>query len=393
MTVENSGHDEREREDSGHHEREQEPRPDHERQPQPRRFLRSRENRVIGGVCGGLGRYFTVDPIIFRIGAIALVLAGGAGLLLYLAALLLVPSDEGETAGQPALEGRNRGLVIAGVVVLLLVAWPFLVGGGLVVAGILVPLAILVATGVLVWWLVSGERPAGEGKDVARRAALGIGVLILCGLIALGGAWAAAAGGGTVVAVLVIGAGIAIVAGAFLRPVRWLILPAVTLAISAGAVSAAGIDLDGGVGERDYRPASVSDLRDSYRLGMGQLTVDLRQVDLPAGDTPLTLDLGVGEARLIVPEDVCVATDAQIGIGEVRLFDRDNDGVDVDFLDQPDAAPETSRLLVDADVGVGALHVAHDFDELDYHGARFDNDPDDTLDVNNSACSKARARE
>ena len=388
--------------DTRNEERDEEPRGPHAPPPsdeaptpptgeQPRRLLRSREDRVLGGVCGGLGRYFNADPIFFRIGAIALALVGGAGLLLYVAALLLIPSDGAEAASQSPFGGRNRGLAIAVVVVLLLVGWPFLLGGGLLVAGILVPLAVLVAAGVLVWWLVSGEGPSGEGKDIARRAALGIGVLVICALIALGGAWAAAAGGGTVVALLVIGAGAAILAGAFLRPVRWLILPAVTLAISAGAVSAAGIDLDGGVGERDYRPASVSDLRDGYELGLGQLTVDLRQTDLPAGDTRLALDVGVGEAQLIVPEDVCVATDAEVGMGEVRVFDRDSDGIDVDLLDEPDAPADGSRLLVEADVGVGALHVAHDVDELDYHGARFDDDFDDGSASGNSGCSDTGA--
>ena len=52
---------------------------------------------------------------------------------------------------------------------------------------------------------------------------------------------------------------------------------------------------------------------------------------------PLGVDLGIGEARVIVPEDVCVATDAEVGIGEVRSFDRHNGGVDVDFDDLPDA--------------------------------------------------------
>ena len=116
-------------------------------------------------------------------------------------------------------------------------------------------------------------------------------------------------------------------------------------------MSAAGIDLDGGVGERDYRPTSVVDLRDTYELGMGELIVDLRQTDLPAGDVPLDVDLGVGEARVIVPEDVCVATDAEVGIGEVRSFGRHNEGVDVDFDDLPEAAPDVTRLLVKADVG------------------------------------------
>ena len=36
----------------------------------PRRLTRSRGDRIIGGVCGGLGRYFNVDPLLFRIGAI-----------------------------------------------------------------------------------------------------------------------------------------------------------------------------------------------------------------------------------------------------------------------------------------------------------------------------------
>ena len=48
---------------------------------------------------------------------------------------------------------------------------------------------------------------------------------------------------------------------------------------------------------------------------------------------PLELDLGIGEATVIVPDDVCVATSADIGIGNVSLFGRDNGGIDVDFED------------------------------------------------------------
>ena len=354
--------------------------------PQPRRLLRSRSDRVIGGVCGGLGRYFDVDPIIFRIGAVVLAFIGGAGLLAYLAALLLIPSEDSPAAaGAPA--GRNRWLVIAGVVVLLLVTWPFLLGGGLLLAGILLPLALLVAAGVLVWWFVSGEGPGDDAGDIAKRAALGIGILILCGLIAIAGAWAAAAGGETVVAIAVIAAGVAILVGAFVRPVRWLVLPAVTLAISAGIVSAAGIDLDGGVGERDYRPSSTADLRDTYELGIGELVVDLRQTDLPSGDVPLGIDLGVGDARVIVPDDVCVATDAEVGIGEVRTFDRHNEGVDVDVEDLPDASGDTTRLLVNADVGVGSLRVGRAFGAPNLDPTRFDFAPDIDELGRNEACA------
>jgi len=339
--------------------------------PQPRRLLRSRSDRVIGGVCGGLGRYFNVDPIIFRIGAVVLAFIGGAGLLAYLAALLLIPSEDSPAAAD-APAGRHRWLLIAGVIVLLLVTWPFLLGGGLLLAGILVPLAFLVAAGVVVWWFVSGEGPGDDAGDIAKRAALGIGILALCGLIAIAGAWAAAAGGESVVAITVIVAGVAILVGAFVRPVRWLVLPAVTLAVSAGVVAAAGIDLDGGVGERDYRPASAADMRDTYQLGMGELVLDLRQTDLPAGDVPVGIDLGIGEARLIVPDDVCVATDAEVGIGEARTFDRHNEGVDVDVEDLPGASPDTTRLVVNADVGVGSLRIGHSGADLDLDRGQFD---------------------
>src|SRR5215218_1562186 len=355
--------------------------------PEPKRLLRARSGRVIGGVCAGLGRYFNVDPIIFRIGAVVLAFVGGAGLLAYVAALLLVPGEDSPNAAPGVPAGRNRWLVIGGVIVLLLVTWPFLLGGGLLLAGLLIPFTLLVAAGVLVWWFVSGEGPAGDAGDVAKRAALGIGVLFVCGLISIGGAWAAAAGGETIVAVVVIVAAVAILAGAFLRPVRWLVLPALALALSAGAVSAADIDLDGGVGDRDYRPNWVGDLRDTYQLGMGELIIDLRQTDLPAGDVPLAVDVGVGEARVIVPEDVCVATDAEVGIGEVRSFGRHNEGVDVDFDDRPDAAPAATRLLVKADVGVGSLRIGQSGTDLDLDRGHFDFGPHDDDLGRNSACA------
>jgi phage shock protein PspC (stress-responsive transcriptional regulator) len=353
----------------------------------PRRLMRSRQNRVFGGVCGGLGNYFNTDPIFFRIGAIALAFLGGAGLLLYLAALLLMPTDDGSAPVAPGVEGRNRGLVIAGVVVLLLVAWPFLLGFGFLAAGLFIPLAILVGAGVLVWWLVSGEGPSGDAKDIARRAALGIGVLILCGVAAVGGAFAAAAGPDWVVAVVVIAAGAAILAGAFLKPVRWLALPALAIALSAGVVSAADLDLDGGVGEREYRPASVADIHDRYELGIGELVIDLRDTDLPAGDVPITVDVGMGEARVLVPEDVCVATTADIGVGNVALFGRDNGGIDIDFDERPDADGDATRLLVDAEIGIGELRVDDDVFFESRHGIDFDHDPVDLDGGGNAACA------
>ena len=340
-------------------------------QPQRRRLTRSREDRVIAGVCGGFARYFNVDPVFVRIGAVALAFVGGAGLLLYLAALLLMPSDEGGAVVDTSGQGRNRVLVILGVGALLLVAWPFLLGGGIFLAGVGIPLALLVGAGVLVWWLVSGEGPSGDARDVARRALLGVGVIILCAIVCVGGAFAAAAGPDWLVPAMVITAGVAVVAGAFLKPVRWLVPPALALALAAGVVSAAGIDLDGGVGQREYRPTSTVDLRDRYELGIGDLVVDLRDTDLPAGDVPLEVDVGLGQAVVLVPGDVCVATNADVGIGNVRMFERDNGGIDVDFQDTPEAASDVTRLVLDATIGVGEVRVQDLEGGFELHDGRF----------------------
>jgi phage shock protein PspC (stress-responsive transcriptional regulator) len=332
--------------------------------PPPKRLTRSRSDRMIGGVCGGLGRYFNLDPLLFRIGAVALVFVGGTGLLLYLAALLLVPNEDQAAPIAPGAQGRNRALVILAVVVLLLIAFPFLLIGGALVAGIGIPIALLVGTGVLVWWLVSGEGPSGEAGDIARRAALGLGVLVLCCVLFILAGFAAAAGPGWLIPALVLVAGGAIAAGAFLKPVRWLVAPALTIALAAGTVAAAGIDLGGGIGQREYRPGSSVDLRGHYELGIGELVVDLRNTDLPKGDVPLDLDVGIGEARVIVPEDVCVATDADVGMGNVHVFGRDHGGIDVNVEDAPAARPTTTRLLLRGDVGVGEVRVQHHANEF-----------------------------
>ena len=64
--------------------------------PAPEHVLlrRSYTDRMLGGVSGGLARYFAVDPMIVQIAFVVLTVAGGAGIPLYLAGLLLIP-DEG----------------------------------------------------------------------------------------------------------------------------------------------------------------------------------------------------------------------------------------------------------------------------------------------------------
>jgi phage shock protein C len=94
----------------------------------PTRVLRrSRDDRVIAGVCGGLGRYLGVEPILLRIVVVVLTIAGGSGLLFYIVAWLLIPQEEpGENVGpvrsMPGATGRvlvGAGLIAIGTVLLL----------------------------------------------------------------------------------------------------------------------------------------------------------------------------------------------------------------------------------------------------------------------------------
>jgi phage shock protein C len=66
----------------------------------PRVLRRSRDGRVVGGVCAGLGRYLGIDPVLLRIAFVVLAIAGGGGLLLYGVAWILIPEErEGEPLG------------------------------------------------------------------------------------------------------------------------------------------------------------------------------------------------------------------------------------------------------------------------------------------------------
>jgi len=58
-----------------------------------RKLYRSRKDRKLAGVCGGVGEYMNVDPTVVRVLFVVLAVLGGAGLLIYLALWLLVPEE------------------------------------------------------------------------------------------------------------------------------------------------------------------------------------------------------------------------------------------------------------------------------------------------------------
>ena len=61
-----------------------------------KKVTRSRNNRMIAGVCGGIGEYFNVDPTLIRLGFVALSFLAGGGLMVYIIAAVIIPSGEDE---------------------------------------------------------------------------------------------------------------------------------------------------------------------------------------------------------------------------------------------------------------------------------------------------------
>ena len=63
-----------------------------------KRLYRSRKNRMIAGVCGGIAEYFNIDPVIVRLIAVALFFVGGSALLAYVIAMIVIPYEPVELA-------------------------------------------------------------------------------------------------------------------------------------------------------------------------------------------------------------------------------------------------------------------------------------------------------
>lgn len=154
---------------------------------EPRRLTRSQDNRWLGGVCAGLGRYFDLNPTVYRIAFAALTLAGGTGILLYAAAWLVIPDERAEDsiASTAIKQHRERPWLLIGV-------------GLLAFGGILALsearfwpspgnlwLAAALAGAAIVWWQVSthssAARTAGRRRGAAAAGAGLPPLAVACG--------------------------------------------------------------------------------------------------------------------------------------------------------------------------------------------------------------------
>jgi len=397
------------------------------------RLRRSTTDRKIAGVAGGIARHLDIDPIVVRIALVVLVFFGGGGILLYGAAWLLVPDDNGDSVFK--LDDRSRAVALAIVGVLAALS---LVGdafGGwdfpwpLAVAGIVI--VVLLATGKgqklhqhamkhswhgpggwhgpqrMHGWqgapadpaaatrpgYPAGQRLVGEdgeplppeagevppyqpgpgypsyqqpwrppARDPRKKGPLLFGFAFALSVLALGALGTVDLAGADVTpsaypATVMAVCGLMLVVGAFFGRAGGLIL----VGLAAAAVTAAtsvtsSFSLD--AGEIRTSPATADALADDYQLDIGDVRIDLTEIeDLEELDgRTLELDLRIGHLGVIVPDDgLTVVVEADIkGVGEAKAFgDKSGNTLDITH----DGGARAPVLTIDAENYVGDIDI------------------------------------
>ncbi len=280
---------------------------------------------MIAGVSGGLARYFEIHPAVFRVGFVVLTLLGGAGLLIYAAAALVIP-DEGkqDSVATAALRDRRDR------------PWPLIGLGLLAVAGaILLSRATLwpdgdawwlfLIAGAVILWVTRKPQPAPEQAagttDTAgmtpreshrvRRFFRWLGIVV-ASLLAL----------------------LAIAIGVF--------------------VAVFDVHPGRGIGDENYIVTSPLALQDEYRVGIGTLDVDLSRMQFPLGVTHLETSVDVGDLHVILPPGVALRGYAEARAGHVNMLGREDDGWNAD-VDLTGDGPRVLDLV--AHVGAGSVRV------------------------------------
>jgi phage shock protein PspC (stress-responsive transcriptional regulator) len=347
----------------------------------PRRLVRVHDGRWLGGVAAGLGRYFDVNPLVYRIAFGALAFVGGTGLLLYLAAWLVMPSEDRDESTAVAFlrDHRERPWLLLGLGVLAVIAVltfsevDFWSGPGNLW------LAAAIVGGALVWAYVidRDERPRSAVTQ-AGEAAVGApppprrerkpsffppvaGALLIAagffGLLAVLDVYDVDVSVLLAAAVAVVGAGV--VAGFQLgRRVGGLIFLGLLLLIAFAIAATSPVSVSAGIGDRNEHPLIASSIEREYELGIGDFTLELADADLPAGTTRVDAKVGIGELVVTVPEDAALVIDAHTGLGRVEVLGREDDGAGAHArVVEPGATADSPVLELEADVAIGNLEV------------------------------------
>ena len=177
-------------------------------------------------------------------------------------------------------------------------------------------------------------------------------LLVLAGVMALIGVSLV-----TGLAVALFVTGVALVIGAWRGRARLLIPVALVLTAALATASLVDVPFRGGVGERTYHPLTLAELRSPYRLGMGEMLLDLSDLDLSGRTTTVVVSAGIGHVQVIVPDSVPVVVSGHAGLGEVQIFGSSSEGRAVNRRVASGGGEGSGRLVLRARVGIGQVEV------------------------------------
>ena len=361
------------------------------------------EGRWLAGVAAGLGLRFGAPVWIIRVAFALICFAGGLGALLYVAGWLLIPREgETDTIVQGWLgTGQARrwvGVILVGFAVIILASETELIRGDLAFAVVLIGIGVMLYRGDL----SQGDRPQDPAPPSAQaiaadeesepkesepqgltppsppaptpppvretsflgRVTVGFAVLAL-GVLGLFDSFIPGFHPQFrhYVALLVAVIGIGLVVGAwFGRPgglivLGVLLIPLLVVSPLAELVDRrSSFELDFTMSERStHRPASVEGILDEYYLGIGSLLIDLRDVDFAGRTVATEVDLGIGEVRVYLPDGVAAEVDGDVGMGALRVGGQRQGGLGIAGVYYLEGSEGT--VLLDADVGIGQIDV------------------------------------
>jgi len=349
---------------------------------EPRRLTRPRrwsgqngrsEGRWLGGVCAGLGQYFDLSPLVYRIGFGALALAGGTGILLYIAAWLVIPEEDTEDsiAASAIKNHRERPWLLVGVGLLAF-------GGILALSEAHVwpsPgnlwLAAALAGAAIVWWQVSTHRspPAADGAAarpdptrVSRRSLLPAATGLLIGGLGIVGLLdatdAVSVDWRVVLAAAAIGLGLLVVLGPMTgHAVGWVAVLGIGVLAVLALTLTVRVPVFSGIGDQVEHPSTAAAIHSRYEHGIGDFRLDLQDVSLPVGRTSVKVTLGIGNLVVRVPQTVTVEVDGRASAGDVRLLGHQDNGTHVHDRVVDTGMLPNRVLVLDARVGLGELKV------------------------------------
>jgi hypothetical protein len=196
-----------------------------------------------------------------------------------------------------------------------------------------------------------------------------LGLLTLSiAVLAIGGLFAADLLGYSVTGLAYLAAPIAIiglglVVGAWFGRARWLIPLGIVAIIALGGAAAA---FDDGhwkrprIGQITWTPVAVQEIEDSYRQDVGDLHLDLSDVDFSGQSVDVTVEVALGNLRVDLPPDVDVTVDATVDAGNADVLDHSWNGLGSQtrtVTDLGDDGPGGGALHITANVNLGNLEV------------------------------------